>query len=1059
MFNASKVLEPAFQEQPTSFFWQAIAANYAVDETRYLNELIPLARSDASEHRAVTETATGLIRKVRDQNDAVHMIDALLQEYSLDTQEGILLMCLAEALMRIPDRYTADALIEDKLSDADWKKHVGRSESTLVNASTWGLLLTGRVVKLDRRLDGSPSSIWKRLIKRSGEPVIRSAMYQAMAIMGKQFVLGRDIDEALKNAREYRDLGYTYSFDMLGEAAMTRDDAARYLKDYMDAIESVGNDTYTGSRVPAPSISIKLSALHPRYEASQEERVLEELYHTLTDLLTFAREKKVAITIDAEEMDRLEISLKLFEKVFASPVAKGWGGFGLVIQAYSKRALPVLCWLTKLAKEHGDEIPIRLVKGAYWDTEIKICQQLGLEGYPVFTRKEATDTSYLACLRFLLSDYTDGALYPQLASHNAHTVASMLTMARNKGRRIEFQRLHGMGDALYNSILEENDIPVRIYAPVGAHKDLLPYLVRRLLENGANSSFVHRLVDAETPIENLVQNPVQELQGYDSLPNDRIPLPAEIYGNERRNSRGMNLHAAAHLEPLLTHLGKWSATLWEAAPVIRGEKRREGERRDIGAPYDTSRPVGHVYWASEAQAAEALDVAERGFTAWRERSVEERAGCLERYADLLEANLEELMAICCREAGKTMQDGIDEVREAVDFCRYYALQGRARFGKVLALPGPTGESNELYMEGRGVFLCISPWNFPLAIFTGQIMAALVAGNSVIAKPAEQTSLVAYRAFELMLEAGFPPDVIQLLPGDGAIIGGKLTPDPRIAGVAFTGSTQVAQLLNRTLAQREGAIVPLIAETGGQNAMIVDSSALPEQVVRDVIQSAFASAGQRCSALRVLYIQKEVADRMESLLAGAMQELAVGNPEHHSTDVGPVIDLEAQTGLRDHLTELDKHARLVSQSPLSESCARGYFIPPSAYAISGINELKNEHFGPVLHIVRYTAEKLDDVIDDINAAGYGLTLGIHSRSESTAAYIERRVKVGNTYVNRNQIGAVVGVQPFGGRGLSGTGPKAGGPHYLPRFATERTRTINTTAVGGNASLLSLGIEKV
>ncbi|MFN2362555.1 MAG: bifunctional proline dehydrogenase/L-glutamate gamma-semialdehyde dehydrogenase PutA [Marinobacter sp.] len=1059
MFNASKVLEPAFQEQPRSFFWQSIIASYAVDETRYLNELIPLAQSDAAEHRAVTDMATSLIRKVREQDDSVHMIDALLQEYSLDTQEGILLMCLAEALMRIPDKFTADALIQDKLSDADWNKHVGRSESTLVNASTWGLLLTGRVVKMDKRLDGAPSSIWRRLVKRSGEPVIRSAMYQAMAIMGKQFVLGRDIDEALRNARESRDLGYTYSFDMLGEAAMTSNDADRYLKDYMDAIESVGNDTYSDNKAPAPSISIKLSALHPRYEMSQEERVLRELGGTLTDLLAFAREKKVSITIDAEEMDRLETSLRLFEKMFTSSVVRGWGGFGLVIQAYSKRALPVLCWLTKLAKEQGDEIPVRLVKGAYWDTEIKICQQLGLDSYPVFTRKEATDTSYLACLRFLLSGYTEGALYPQLASHNAHTVASVLAMAKNKRRRIEFQRLHGMGDALYNSILGENDIPVRIYAPVGAHKDLLPYLVRRLLENGANSSFVHRLVDAETPIDDLIQNPVHQLQKYDSLPNDRIPAPTHIYGDERRNSRGMNIHVAAHLDPLLNHLSRWWEHNWEAAPVIGGEKRPQGSPREVTAPYDITHPVGYVHWSSEEQVSEALDVAAAGFPEWRERPVEDRARCLEQYANLLEVHMEELMAICCREAGKTMQDGIDEVREAVDFCRYYAIQGRARFGDAMALPGPTGESNELYMEGRGVFLCISPWNFPLAIFTGQIMAALVAGNTVIAKPAEQTSLVAGRAVELMLEAGFPPDVIQLLPGDGATIGGKLTPDPRIAGVAFTGSTQVAHILNRALAQREGAIVPLIAETGGQNAMIVDSSALPEQVVRDVIQSAFGSAGQRCSALRLLYIQNDVAERMESLLAGAMQELSVGNPAVYSTDVGPVIDDEARSELQLHLAELDKGARFIARTPLPASCQSGYFVPPSAYGISGINEIKSEHFGPILHVVRYTAEKLDDVIEEINASGYGLTLGIHSRSESTAAYIERQVKVGNTYVNRNQIGAVVGVQPFGGRGLSGTGPKAGGPHYLLRFATERTRTINTTAVGGNASLLSLGIEKV
>ncbi|WP_166265476.1 bifunctional proline dehydrogenase/L-glutamate gamma-semialdehyde dehydrogenase PutA [Marinobacter caseinilyticus] len=1059
MFKASKVLEPAFQEQPRSFFWQGITSNYSVDETEYLKELIPLAQSDAAEYRAVTEIATKLIKKVREQDDSVHMIDALLQEYSLDTQEGILLMCLAEALMRIPDKHTADALIEDKMSVADWKKHVGRSESTLVNASTWGLLLTGRVVKMDKRLDGSPTNVWKRLVKRSGEPVIRSAMYRAMGIMGKQFVLGRDIGEALKNAREYRDEGYTYSFDMLGEAAMTKDDAARYLKDYMDAIDAVGSDAYPKNNAPAPSISIKLSALHPRYEVAQEARVLKELYETVIGLLQTARDKGVAITIDAEEMDRLELSMQLFEKVFSSPVVRGWGGFGLVIQAYSKRALPVLCWLTKLAKEQGDEIPIRLVKGAYWDTEIKLCQQLGLEGYPVFTRKEATDTSYLACLRFLLSDYTKGALYPQLASHNAHTVASVLAMAKNKDRNIEFQRLHGMGDALYNTVLAEDNIPVRIYAPVGAHKDLLPYLVRRLLENGANSSFVHRLVDAETPIADLVQNPVQQLQTYDSLPNNRIPLPTQIFGNERPNSKGMNLHVVDDLDPLLKTMDKWRSTEWEAGPIINGSHRKHGDRRAVRAPYDQSQSVGHAYWSSEQQAKEALEVADGAFQRWNETPVDARAKCLERYADLMEANIEELMAICCREAGKTLQDGIDEVREAVDFCRYYAIQGRARFGSAIALPGPTGESNELYLEGRGVFLCISPWNFPLAIFTGQIMAALVAGNTVIAKPAEQTSLVAHRAVELMLQAGFPADVIQFLPGDGAKLGGVLTPDHRVAGIVFTGSTPVAHILNRTLAERKGAIVPLIAETGGQNAMIVDSSALPEQVVRDVVHSSFASAGQRCSALRVLYVQKDVADRMETLLAGAMQELSVGDPALHSTDVGPVIDEEAQSGLQAHLADLEKSARFIARTRLPPACQSGFFVPPSAYGIDSISQLATEHFGPILHIVRYDAEKLDNVIDEINNADYGLTLGIHSRSESTASYIEKRVKVGNTYINRNQIGAVVGVQPFGGRGLSGTGPKAGGPHYLLRFATERARTINTTAVGGNASLLSLGIEKV
>ncbi|MCB1675456.1 MAG: bifunctional proline dehydrogenase/L-glutamate gamma-semialdehyde dehydrogenase PutA [Halioglobus sp.] len=1058
MFQAGRVLEPAFQQQPRSAFWDSITSNYAVDEAAYLRELIPLAQGDAAQDRAATDTATTLIKQVRKQGDSVHMVDALLQEYSLDTQEGILLMCLAEALMRIPDQYTAAALIQDKLSDADWKRHVGRSESTLVNASTWGLLLTGRVVKLDKRLDGSPSTILQRLIKRSGEPLIRSAMYRAMAIMGRQFVLGRDIDEALENAREYRHQGYACSFDMLGEAAMTREDARRYLDDYLRAIDAVGNDTCPRGNAPAPSISIKLSALHPRYEAPQEHRVMTELADTLVSLLKSARSKGVSITIDAEEMDRLELSLKLFAKVYTDPAARGWGGFGMAVQAYSKRALPALCWLNKLGREQGDEIPIRLVKGAYWDNEIKICQQTGSEGYPVFTRKEATDTSYLACLRFLLSDYTEGSLYPQLASHNAHTVASVLTMARSKGRRFELQRLHGMGEALYSVLLQQHeDIPVRIYAPVGAHQDLLPYLVRRLLENGANSSFVHRLVDAATPIEELVRNPVQALQRYDTLANDRIALPTDIYAGERRNSRGINIHVQSQLLPLLALLEGWSQNRWEAGPVIDGARRSDGERHEIRSPHDQSRTVGQVVWANESHAMEALAVAHKGFPAWNERPVEDRARCLEKYADLMETHMEELMAICAREAGKTLRDGIDEVREAVDFCRYYAVQGRLRCGRVLTLPGPTGESNELYMEGRGVFLCISPWNFPLAIFTGQIMAALVCGNTVLAKPAEQTSLVAHRAVELMLEAGFPPQVIQLLPGDGAILGGELAPDPRIAGVAFTGSIQVAHVLNKTLARREGAIVPLIAETGGQNAMIVDSSALPEQVVRDVIQSAFASAGQRCSALRVLYLQKDVANRIETLLAGAMHELTVGNPELQRTDVGPVIDAEAHTALQKHLGDLEKTARFVARTPVPSCCAGGHFIPPSAYGISSMDDLDGEHFGPILHIVQYGAEELDAVIDEINRAGYGLTLGIHSRSESTAAYIERRLKVGNTYINRNQIGAVVGVQPFGGRGLSGTGPKAGGPHYLPRFATERTRTINTAAVGGNASLLSLGVE--
>lgn len=1059
MFDASRVLEPAFQEQSASFFWRSLLANYAVDEESYLRKLIVLAQSDVAEQKAISETASDLIRKVREQGASIHMIDALLQEYSLDTQEGILLMCLTEALMRIPDKYTADALIREKLTDADWNRHVGRSNSTLVNASTWGLLLTGRVVRLDQELDGSPSAIWRRLVKRSGEPVIRRAMNQAMTILGRQFVLGRTIGEALDNATGYCSKGYTCSFDVLGEAAITEEDAARHFDDYREAIARVGQQASASKTSLPPSVSIKLSALHPRYEASQESRVLDELYPTLCNLVGFARERGVAITLDAEEVDRLELSLKLFERVFRSPVAEGWSSLGLAVQAYSKRALPVLCWVNKLAREQGDEIPVRLVKGAYWDNEIKLAQQLGLEHYPVFTRKEATDASYLACLRFLLSDYTKGALYPQLASHNAHTVASVLAIARHKTRRIELQRLHGMGDALYESVMKEYEIPVRIYAPVGEHKELLPYLIRRLLENGANTSFVHRLVDATTPVEVLVQDPVQELQKYRSLPNDRIPAPPDLYGSERVNARGWNLNVAAHCDPLFAQIDNWLGHFWHAGPVIAGEADFQGEAGKIVSPVDPSKTVGEVYWADPSQTETALALARRAFADWSGRPVTERADCLLQFASLIESHTAELVALCCNEMGRSIQDGIEEIRATVDFCRYYASQGRSRFGHAMAMPGPTGEINELYMEGRGVFLCVSPASSPLSVFSGQIAAALVAGNSVLAKPARQSSLVAHRAVELMLQAGVPGDVIQLLPGHGSVIADSLIPDSRIAGIAFTGSSEVARLLNRMVTERDGAMIPLIAETGGRNTMIVDSSAQPEQVVRDMLESAFSSAGQRCSSLRLLYLQEDVADKIERLLSGAMKQLVVGDPAHPDTDTGPVMGGQAMAGLERHLTWLANDARLIGRAPEPDNSQGGFFVTPSAWEIKSLKYLKNECFGPILHVIRYHAERLDEVIDEINGLGYGLTLGIHSRSESTAAYIESRIKVGNTYVNRSQSGAVAGVQPFGGYGPGGTGPKTGGPNYLLRFVTERTRTINTTALGGNASLFSLGIEKV
>ncbi|MGI3130376.1 bifunctional proline dehydrogenase/L-glutamate gamma-semialdehyde dehydrogenase PutA [Halopseudomonas pachastrellae] len=1047
MFKASQALQGDFLRSQPSEFLHTVSANYAVDEDSYLRELIELAQ--AQDLAALSRKANQLIIDVRKRDNAVDSIDALLQQYSLDTQEGIMLMCLAEALLRVPDADTADALIRDKLNAAQWDRHVGQSEHTLVNAAAWGLVMTGKVVNLDKRHDGTPGTVLGRLVKRSGEPVIRGAMMQAMKIMGRQFVLGRTITEALKNGKPQRDQGYTYSFDMLGEAALTRADAAKYFADYSKAIAALVDDKYKGSS-PKPTISIKLSALHPHYEVAREEQVIEELGESVLELVRQARKGDVGITIDAEEADRLELSLKLFEKVYRHPDVQGWGNFGLVVQAYSKRALPVLCWLTLVARSQGDRIPVRLVKGAYWDSEIKWSQQAGLSNYPVFTRKEATDVSYLACARFLLSPLTDGQIYPQFATHNAHTVTCILAMAND--REFEFQRLHGMGDALYDTVIEQAGCPVRIYAPVGAHKDLLPYLVRRLLENGANSSFVHKLVDPRVPVETLTAHPVTTLQRHSVLANPRIPLPPAIYGEGRRNSRGVNMNVLCEWLPLKEQLDSWWNSRWSGAPLVNG-KRLSGEVRPVMCPYQLSHQVGEVVWATAEQTREAIDGLSNAFVRWNATPVDQRAAILERTADKLEEHMPELMALCTLEAGKLLQDGIDEVREAVDFCRYYAAQARQRFATI-TLPGPTGESNEIYLQGRGVFACISPWNFPLAIFLGQVSAALVCGNTVVAKPAEQTSLVAVRCVELMHEAGLPGDVLALLPGDGKQVGSVVTSDPRITGVAFTGSTQTAHIINRALAARDSAIAPMIAETGGQNAMIVDSTALPEQVVKDVVHSAFQSAGQRCSALRVLFVQEDIAERVIELLKGAMAELHVGDPARRDTDVGPVIDAEAREGLLAHVRELKQAGRLIAETPIPPGLD-GHFIAPVAFRLDSINELTQEHFGPILHVVTWRNRDLDKVIDDINATGFGLTLGVHSRNEDTAEHIDARVRIGNVYINRNQIGAVVGVQPFGGQGLSGTGPKAGGPHYLLRFVTERTRTINTTAVGGNASLLSLG----
>ena len=1058
MFKASHVLHQEFLDRISAAkaadFFPTISANYNVDEAAYLGELLQLADPGAAGIESVRQQARSLIQDVRSRDNAVDTLDALLRQYSLDTQEGLMLMCLAEALLRVPDAATADALIRDKLNAAEWERHLGKSDSVLVNFAAWGLVMTGKVVD-PQTGDGRPKNVLGRLIQRSGEPVIRAAMNQAMKLMGKQFVLGRTISEALKNGRPEREKGYTYSFDMLGEAALTAEDAEKYMADYRKAIDTVGAEPQVGPG-PKPSISIKLSALHPRYEVAQRERVLTELFANVRELVIRARKLNVGISVDAEEADRLELSLELYEKLLRDPAVAGWGEFGLVIQAYSKRCLPVLVWLTLLGKELGEKMPLRLVKGAYWDSEIKQCQVWGLDGYPVFTRKEGTDTSYLACARYLLSEFTRGVIYPQFASHNAHTVSCILAMAAEQAspREFEFQRLHGMGDALYDTVLEKHRKTVRIYAPVGAHKDLLPYLVRRLLENGANSSFVHQLVDPSVPVESLIDHPVTQLSKFASLGNNKIPLPPALYGGTRKNSQGINMNIQKSLTELENAYTPQLDRQWQAAPVINGQTL-SGTAEEVRCPYDLNKLVGTAQFATAAQAAQALDGLSAAWPKWNAVAIDERASILERLADLLESNRAELMALCTVEAGKSMQDGIDEVREAVDFCRYYAQQARLKLGRE-ELKGPTGERNELFHEGRGIFVCVSPWNFPLAIYLGQISAALVAGNVVLAKPAEQTSLIAARALELMFEAGLPKDVIAFLPGDGATLGGVFCRDPRVAGVCFTGSTDTARIINRQLAEKDGMIATLIAETGGQNAMIVDSTALPEQVVKDAVGSAFTSAGQRCSALRVLYVQRDIADRVIDLLKGAMAELKIGPTHLRENDIGPVIDAEAREGLLTHINQLKGEGKLIAEASLRADL-NGHFIAPVAFEIGGIDELKKEQFGPVLHVVRYDAADLEKVVAAINATGYGLTLGIHSRNEETAARIESLARVGNLYVNRNQIGAVVGVQPFGGCGLSGTGPKAGGPSYLLRFVNERTTSVNTTAVGGNASLLSLGDE--
>lgn len=1024
------------------------------DETTLVRRLASQAELDgdaADETQKLARELVAAVRKGRKQKGGV---DEFMQEYSLSSEEGVVLMCLAEALLRIPDDHTADKLIADKIGGRDWHKHVGASDSLFVNASTWGLMLTGKFVGLGGEATQDPSRYFSKIVKRSGEPIVRQAMRHAMRIMGKQFVLGRTIAEALDVSAPFKDEGFRFSYDMLGEAARTMKDAKRYWQSYSDAISAIAKSERAAAKRPIhelPSISVKLSALHPRYEARTRTRVMDELYPQIQKLCVQARDGGIALTIDAEEVDRLELSFRIFGRLAHDPALKDWNGLGLAVQAYSRRALPALEWLAELAEQTGRRFPVRLVKGAYWDTEIKLAQIAGFKDFPLFTRKVSTDVSYLACARYLLR--RRDVFYPQFATHNAHTVAAVSVMAGND-REFEFQRLHGMGQALYDAVTADEGIaqPCRIYAPVGSHEDLLAYLVRRLLENGANTSFVNRLADDEAPVDDIVEDPVAVVHRLDALPHPRIAPPAELFA-PRRNSAGIPLWDDATRAPLLADINKALKTQVKATALVPGKEPGEA-LREITSPHDRSVIVGQVSEASDAQVAAAMKHASAAQEAWDALGGDHRAGCLERAADLYEANAARLFALLIREAGKTLDNAQADLREAVDFLRYYASEARARSGRPDELPGPTGETNQMVLRGRGVFACIAPWNFPLAIFTGQMCAALAAGNSVMAKPAEQTPLIAFEAVKLLHQAGVPQEVLSLLPGDGARIGRQLLQHDRLGGVAFTGSTQTAHIINRSLAARDGAILPLIAETGGMNAMIVDSSALPEQAVRDLILSAFDSAGQRCSAARLLFVQDDAAKRTIDMLCGAVSELKLGDPLDYSTDVGPVIDEEARERLEAHKARMVREARTLVDLPMPAECKAGTFVTPGVYELSSLAPLHEEVFGPCLHVVKYKADKLDQVCQALNDTGYGLTLGVHSRVEDTIEQIQRQVRVGNMYVNRNQIGAVVGSQPFGGEGLSGTGPKAGGPHYLAQFATERVVSIDTTASGGNAALMSM-----
>jgi RHH-type proline utilization regulon transcriptional repressor/proline dehydrogenase/delta 1-pyrroline-5-carboxylate dehydrogenase len=1035
-------LDFAEQILPQSVTRSAVTAAWRRPETDAVPMMLEQARLPAALAEKTHQLAYQLADKLRHQKGATGragMVQSLLQEFSLSSHEGVALMCLAEALLRIPDKPTRDALIRDKISNGNWQSHLGRSPSLFVNAATWGLLFTGRLVSTHN--ESNLSSSLNRIIGKGGEPLIRKGVDMAMRLMGEQFVTGETIAEALANARKLEEKGFRYSYDMLGEAALTAGDAKAYLLSYQQAIHAIGKASNGRGIYEGPGISIKLSALHPRYSRAQYERVMEELYPILKSLTLLARSYDIGINIDAEEADRLELSLDMLEKLCFEPELEGWNGIGFVIQAYMKRCPFVIDELIDLAQRSRRRLMIRLVKGAYWDSEIKRAQMEGLEGYPVYTRKVYTDISYLACARKLLA--VPSLIYPQFATHNAHTLAAIYQLAGNNyyPGQYEFQCLHGMGEPLYEQVVGKVadgklNRPCRIYAPVGTHETLLAYLVRRLLENGANTSFVNRIADTSLPIDELVADPVSAVEklgaseGAIGLPHPKIPLPRELYGDNRVNSAGLDMANEHRLASLSSALLSSAAQPCLAEPMIDGEAGA-GELRDILNPAAPGDRVGQVREATEQEVSVALDAAVNSGPIWFATPPQERAAILERAAQIMEGQMQQLLGILVREAGKTYNNAIAEVREAVDFLYYYAGMVRDDF------------DNETHRP-LGPVVCISPWNFPLAIFTGQIAAALAAGNSVLAKPAEQTPLIAAQAVQILLDAGVPPGVLQLLPGQGETVGAQLTGDVRVRGVMFTGSTAVATLLQRNLAGRldqHGRPVPLIAETGGMNAMIVDSSALTEQVVIDIVASAFDSAGQRCSALRLLCIQEDVADHTLKMLRGAMAECRMGNPERFSTDIGPVIDAEAKANIDRHIQAMRNKGFTVYQAVQdnpqdSKEWNSGTFVKPTLIELGQVSDLDKEIFGPVLHVVRFTRNNLPQLVEQINASGYGLTLGVHTRIDETIAQVTANARVGNLYVNRNMVGAVVGVQPFGGEGLSGTGPKAGGPLYLYRLLAHR-----------------------